>query len=79
MTEVDPDKPAVDGRETSADHRYRPRSERHRACRSAPHDPIVARFKPSDRTRPAYGRLATIYCNNIPAVDLLEVVNPDAS
>jgi chorismate-pyruvate lyase len=26
---------------------------------------------------PAYGRLATIFCNGLPAVDLLEIVRPE--
>jgi chorismate-pyruvate lyase len=41
----------------------------------AAEDPLVARFglsKPLD----AYGRLATIFCNQRPAVDLLEIVRP---
>lgn len=38
-------------------------------------DPFVARFRlptPAD----AYGRLATIFCDDKPAVDLLEIVRP---
>lgn len=41
----------------------------------AGNDPLVARFglpAPKD----AYGRLATIFCNGRPAVDLLEIVRP---
>lgn len=38
-------------------------------------DPLIARFAmPSPRE--AYGRLATIFCNQLPAVDLLEIVRP---
>jgi hypothetical protein len=40
-----------------------------------PRDPLVARFGPDD-ARPAYGRLATIDCDQRPAVDLLEIVRP---
>lgn len=39
-------------------------------------DPLTLRFH-SDSNRPAFGRLATIFCNEVPAVDLLEVVHPD--
>jgi chorismate-pyruvate lyase len=38
-------------------------------------DPLVARFG-SSVSRPAYGRLATIDCDQRPAVDLLEIVRP---
>ncbi|MDZ7653126.1 MAG: hypothetical protein U5L03_11515 [Burkholderiaceae bacterium] len=38
-------------------------------------DPLVARFG-SAADRPAYGRLATIDCDQRPAVDLLEIVRP---
>jgi chorismate-pyruvate lyase len=38
-------------------------------------DPLVARFG-SGVSRPAYGRLATIDCDQRPAVDLLEIVRP---
>jgi len=38
-------------------------------------DPLVARFELA-RSRPAYGRIATILCNQQPAVDLLEIVRP---
>lgn len=38
-------------------------------------DPLVARFG-RDGTTPAYGRLATIDCDQRPAVDLLEIVRP---
>lgn len=38
-------------------------------------DPLVARFGLA-RPRPAYGRLATIDCDQRPAVDLLEIVRP---
>lgn len=40
-------------------------------------DEFVARFH-LDQPRPAYGRLATIYCDEQPAVDLLEIVTPDS-
>jgi hypothetical protein len=40
-----------------------------------PEDPLVKRFSLSDR-RPAYGRLATIFFGDKPAVDLLEIVAP---
>jgi hypothetical protein len=40
-----------------------------------PADPLVARFG-GDGGRPAYGRLATIDCDQCPAVDLLEIVRP---
>ena len=40
-------------------------------------DPLVRRFgQPEDQ--PAYGRLATIFCDHKPAVDLVEIVNPDS-
>jgi chorismate-pyruvate lyase len=38
-------------------------------------DPLAARFGQSP-ARPAYGRLATIDCDQRPAVDLLEIVRP---
>jgi chorismate-pyruvate lyase len=38
-------------------------------------DPLVARFG-SAANQPAYGRLATIDCDQRPAVDLLEIVRP---
>lgn len=38
-------------------------------------DPLVGRFH-LERPQPAYGRLATIFCDEKPAVDLLEIVNP---
>ena len=38
-------------------------------------DPLVARFG-LDTPRDAYGRLATIDCDQRPAVDLLEIVRP---
>ena len=38
-------------------------------------DPLAARFGLSP-ARPAYGRLATIDCDQRPAVDLLEIVRP---
>lgn len=38
-------------------------------------DPLVARFA-QPAARPAYGRLATIDCDQRPAVDLLEIVRP---
>lgn len=40
-------------------------------------DPLVARF--SEAERETYGRLATIFCDNMPAVDLLEIVTPTAA
>ncbi len=40
-----------------------------------PSDPLVARFQ-QDPLRPAYGRLATIFFDGKPAVDLLEIVAP---
>jgi chorismate-pyruvate lyase len=40
-----------------------------------PADPIVARFR-QEKARPAYGRLATIFFDGKPAVDLLEIVAP---
>lgn len=42
-----------------------------------PDDAFVSRFELSD-PRPAYGRLATIFCDEQPAVDLLEIVTPDS-
>ncbi|MGL4464435.1 MAG: hypothetical protein ACRC1K_19965 [Planctomycetia bacterium] len=39
-------------------------------------DPLVKRFELST-PRPAFGRLATIFCDKKPAVDLLEIVNPE--
>lgn len=41
----------------------------------APDDPLVARFHSKDH-QPAYGRLATIFFGDKPAVDLLEIVTP---
>jgi hypothetical protein len=41
-------------------------------------DPLAARFG-LDPPRAAYGRLATIFCNGNPAVDLLEIVRPEPS
>lgn len=38
-------------------------------------DPLAARFGLAE-PRPVYGRLATIFCDGVPAVDLLEVVAP---
>ncbi|MGH6622788.1 MAG: hypothetical protein ACREBN_02395 [Burkholderiaceae bacterium] len=38
-------------------------------------DPLVARFELTG-ARPAYGRIATIHCDQQPAVDLLEIVRP---
>lgn len=43
--------------------------------RFAAADPLVARFGTA-APRPAYGRLATIDCDQRPAVDLLEIVRP---
>ncbi len=43
--------------------------------RFEPSDPLVARFR-QDHPRPAYGRLATIFFDGKPAVDLLEIVAP---
>jgi hypothetical protein len=40
-----------------------------------PDDPFVARFR-LQAPAPAYGRLATIFCEDKPAVDLLEIVRP---
>ena len=39
-------------------------------------DPLLARFR-LDEPRSAYGRLATIFCDQKPAVDLLEIVRPE--
>lgn len=39
-----------------------------------PEDPLVARF--GNEGGPAYGRLATIDCDQRPAVDLLEILRP---
>ena len=39
-------------------------------------DPLVERFALSQPS-PAYGRLATIFYHHRPAVDLLEIVNPE--
>jgi hypothetical protein len=39
-------------------------------------DALVQRFK-SPQPKPAYGRLATIYCDEKPAIDLLEIVAPE--
>ena len=38
-------------------------------------DPLVARFELAG-PKPAYGRIATILCDQQPAVDLLEIVRP---
>ena len=38
-------------------------------------DPMVQRFG-LEEPREAYGRLATIFCDELPVVDLLEIVNP---
>lgn len=43
--------------------------------RIAPEDPLVSRFHLST-PMPAYGRLATIFCDEKPAVDLIEIVRP---
>jgi chorismate-pyruvate lyase len=43
--------------------------------RFAADDPLTARFQCAE-PRPAYGRLATIVCDQQPAVDLLEIVRP---
>lgn len=40
-------------------------------------DDLVARFR-LEEPRPAYGRLATIFYDEQPAVDLLEIVSPDS-
>ena len=32
-----------------------------------------------EKVQPVYGRLATIYCNGLPAIELLEVVRPEKS
>lgn len=45
--------------------------------RFAPEDAFVARFNLST-PQPAYGRLATIFCDEQPAVDLLEIVTPES-
>ncbi len=39
-------------------------------------DPLVARFQLAEPCT-AYGRLATIFCDEKPAVDLLEIVRPE--
>jgi hypothetical protein len=39
-------------------------------------DPLVQRFK-LPQPKPAYGRIATIYCDDRPAIDLLEIVAPE--
>ena len=39
-------------------------------------DALVQRFK-LPKAMPAYGRLATIYCDEKPAIDLLEIVAPE--
>ncbi|MBX9652700.1 hypothetical protein K2Y11_03685 [bacterium] len=38
-------------------------------------DPLVSRFHLTE-PKPAYGRLATIFCDEKPAVDLVEIVRP---
>lgn len=40
-------------------------------------DPLAQRFG-LEPPKPAYGRLATIFCDEQPAVDLLEIVTPEA-
>jgi len=44
--------------------------------RLPPDDALVQRFK-QPTPKPAYGRLATIYCDERPAIDLLEIVAPE--
>lgn len=39
-------------------------------------DPLAQRF--GTPSRPVHGRLATIFCDHVPAVDLLEIVSPRA-
>jgi chorismate-pyruvate lyase len=43
--------------------------------RIAGDDPLARRFH-APEPKPVYGRLATLFCDNQPAVDLLEVVAP---
>lgn len=43
--------------------------------RISAHDPLVQRFH-LEEPQDAYGRLATIFCDEKPAVDLLEIVRP---
>jgi hypothetical protein len=38
-------------------------------------DPLLERFGLT-QPLPAFGRLATIFCDDLPAVDLLEIVRP---
>lgn len=40
-------------------------------------DPLAARFGLAE-PRDVYGRLATIFCDGVPAVDLLEIVRPNS-
>lgn len=49
----------------------------HRFLKFASNEPMVERFGVST-PKPAYGRLATILCDEMPAVDLLEIVRPEA-
>lgn len=42
-----------------------------------PADPLAARFS-LHKPQPVYGRIATIFCDEKPAIDLLEIVNPEA-
>ena len=39
-------------------------------------DPLVRRFN-QPKPQPAFGRIATIYCDEKPAIDLLEIVAPE--
>jgi hypothetical protein len=41
----------------------------------SPPSPLLTNF--SDGCNEAYGRLAAIYCDGVPAVELLEVIRPD--
>ena len=44
-------------------------------------DPLVLRFGSSGTwaPRPAFGRFATIFCDDRPAIDVLEIVRPEAA
>jgi hypothetical protein len=38
------------------------------------HSPVMALFEETDNLEPVYGRLGTIYCDDEPAIELLETV-----
>ena len=49
---------------------------RERFVKVAAEDPLVQRFELAE-AKPAWGRLATIFADGRPAIDLLEIVRPE--